>query len=82
MIKLSGKDERINELKHEIDSLKNEHELTNQVNNQLRLRVREIEGNMSSYEAGMNKSSLTISSLQRECKEKQEQLLELQTRVR
>ena len=69
-------------MKREIDSLKHENEIVNQVNNQLRLRVREFETNMNSYDSVANKSSLTISSLQRDCKEKQDQLLELQSRIR
>lgn len=62
--------------------MKNEHELVNQVNYQLRTRVRELEGNMSSFDSVANKSSLTITSLQKELKEKQDQLLELQSRIR
>ncbi|CAF2796990.1 unnamed protein product [Rotaria sp. Silwood2] len=81
-IKLAAKDERINELKHEIESIKNEHESLNQANNQLRLRVRELESNVNSYDSVANKSSLTISSLQKDAKEKQEQILELQSRIR
>ncbi len=52
------------------------------MNNQLRLRVRELESNINSYESVANKSSLTISALQKDAKEKQEQLLELQSRLR
>ncbi|CAF3376872.1 unnamed protein product [Rotaria sp. Silwood1] len=81
-IKLAAKDERINELKHEIESLKKEHESLNQSNNQLRLRIRELESNVSSYDSVANKSSITISSLQKDAKEKQEQILELQSRIR
>jgi hypothetical protein len=62
--------------------LKNDHESNNQTNNQLRLRVRELESNISSYESVANKSSLTITSLQKDAKEKQEQLIELQSRLR
>lgn len=81
-MKLATKDERINELKHEIESIKKEYELLNQTNNQLRLRLRELESNMNSYDSVANKSSLTITILQKECKEKQEQILELQSRLR
>ncbi|CAF2393713.1 unnamed protein product [Rotaria sp. Silwood2] len=81
-IKSSAKDERINELKHEIESLKKEHDLVIHANNQLRLRVRELESNVTSYDSVANKSSLTISSLQKDIKEKQDQLLELQSRIR
>ncbi len=52
------------------------------MNNQLRLRVRELESNISSYDSVASKSSLTISVLQKDAKEKQEQLLELQSRLR
>ena len=62
--------------------MKNEHELINQVNHQLRTRVRELEGNMTSYDSVANKSTLTIASLQKDSKEKQDQLLELQSRIR
>ncbi|CAF3494707.1 unnamed protein product [Rotaria sordida] len=81
-IKSSAKDERINELKHEIESLKKEHDLVIHANNQLRLRLRELESNITSYDSVTNKSSLTISSLQKDLKEKQDQLLELQSRIR
>ncbi|CAF1245039.1 unnamed protein product, partial [Adineta ricciae] len=81
-IKCSAKDERINELRHENESLKREHELVLQTNNQFRLRIRELETNMSSFDSVANKSSLTISSLQKDAREKQDQLLELQTRIR
>ncbi|CAF1676667.1 unnamed protein product, partial [Adineta ricciae] len=40
------------------------------------------ETNMSSFDSVANKSSLTISSLQKDAREKQDQLLELQTRIR
>ncbi|UJR35149.1 hypothetical protein I4U23_027918 [Adineta vaga] len=81
-IKSSAKDERINELKHEIDSVKREHELVVQANNQLRTRIRELESNMTSYDTVANKSSLTISILQKDLREKQDQLSELQARIR
>ncbi|CAF1686323.1 unnamed protein product [Rotaria magnacalcarata] len=81
-IKSSAKDERINELKHEIESLKKEHDLVVHANNQLRLRARELESNIGSYDSVANKSSLTISSLQKDIKEKQDQILELQSRIR
>ncbi|CAF3690001.1 unnamed protein product [Rotaria socialis] len=81
-IKSAAKDERINELKREIESLKKEHESLNQANNQLRLHMRELESNVGSYESVASKSSLTISSLQKDAKERQEQIMELQSRVR
>lgn len=82
MIKITAKDERINELKHEIDSIRNEYESNNQTHNQLRIRIRELESNVNSYETVGNKSSITISALQQDNKEKQEQLIELQSRLR
>ena len=81
-IKSSAKDERINEMRHELDTLRSEHELMNQSNNQLRLRVRELESNMNSYDSVANKSSFTISALQKDCKDKQDQVCELQSRIR
>jgi cell division septum initiation protein DivIVA len=65
-----------------MESIKKEHELLLQVNNQLRSRVRELESNVNSYDSVANKSSLTIASLQKDAKEKQEQLFELQARIR
>ncbi|CAF4796812.1 unnamed protein product [Rotaria socialis] len=50
-IKSSAKDERINELKHEIESLKKEHDLVVHANNQLQLRARELESNIGSYDS-------------------------------
>ena len=81
-MKLSAKDERINELKREIESVRREHESLNQVNNQLRLRICELESNVNSYDSVASKSSLTIAALQRDAKEKQDQIVELQSRVR
>lgn len=81
-IKLSGKDERINELRHEIESLRREFDLVNQGNQQLRVRVHELESNVNCYDSVANKSSITITSLQKEAKEKQEQLIDLQARMR
>jgi archaellum component FlaC len=81
-MKLATKDERINELKHEIESIKKEYESVSQANNQLRLRVRELESNVNSYDSVANKSSLTIATLQKDAKEKQEQIIELQSRLR
>ncbi len=65
-----------------MESIKKEHELLLQVNNQLRSRVRELESNVNSYDSVANKSSLTIASLQKDAKEKQEQIIELQSRLR
>ncbi|CAF1028886.1 unnamed protein product [Adineta ricciae] len=81
-LKLSAKDERINELKREIESVRREHESLNQVNNQLRVRICELESNVNSYDTVASKSSLTITALQRDAKEKQDQIVELQSRVR
>ncbi|CAF4531596.1 unnamed protein product, partial [Didymodactylos carnosus] len=74
--------EHINELRHEVESIKKEYDIMNNANNQLKIRVRELEGNVGSYESVTNKSSVTITALQHEIKEKQEQLLELQSRIR
>ena len=65
-----------------METLKRERESVFQVDNQLRSRVRELESHANSYDSVANKSSLTISSLQRDLKEKQEQLFELQSRIR
>lgn len=82
MIKITAKDERINELKLEIDSTRKEYESHNQSHNQLRIRIRELESNVNSYETAANKASITISALQQDAKEKQEQIIELQSRLR
>ena len=81
-MKLSSKDERINELKQEIESTKRDHESLLQITNQLRSRIREFESNTNSYDIVANKSSLTIVTLQKDLKEKQDQLFELQGRLR
>lgn len=62
--------------------MKKEHDSFNHVNNQLHVRVHELESNVNSYDSVASKSSLTISALQKDAKEKQEQLLELQSRAR
>lgn len=72
----------MSELRQETESTKKDHELLLQINNQLRARIRELESNMNSYDTVTNKSSLTISSLQKDLKEKQDQLFDLQARVR
>lgn len=81
-MKLATKDERINELKQEIETVKHEHILVHQKNHQLQLRLHEFETNASSFDSMGTKAKLTISTLQKDALEKQEQILELQSRMR
>ena len=62
--------------------MRKEHDALHQANNQLHSRIHELESNVNSYDSVASKSSLTISALQKDAKEKQEQLLELQSRAR
>lgn len=59
-----------------------EHETFLQTSNQLRFRIAELESNVTSYDSVTNKSSLAITVLQRDAKEKQDQLVELEGRAR
>ena len=59
-----------------------ERETTLQTNSQLQFRITELESNMTTYDSVTNKSSLAITVLQRDAKEKQDQVVELEGRVR
>lgn len=72
----------MSEFRQETENVKRDYELLMQVNNQLRSRIRDLESNTNSYDTLANKSSLTIASLQKELKEKQDQLFDLNARVR
>lgn len=69
-------------MKQENDSVKRDYELVVQKNHQLNQRIRELENNVNSYDVAGNKSSLTIASLQKDAKDKQEEILELKSRLR
>lgn len=81
-MKIGAKDERINELKSEIENLRKEFEAVSHLSQQLKIRVRELESNVGSYDSIANKSSITIAALQKDANEKQEQIIELQSRLR
>lgn len=69
-------------MKRDVESLKRERDHACQINNELNLRKRELESNANSYECSNNKSTLTISSLQRDNKEKNEEIVKLKSRIR
>jgi chromosome segregation ATPase len=80
--KVQARDDRINELKREIDSLKSENATMNSLIVALRTKLKELEGNIGGFETVASKSEITITTLQRENRTYQQQLLELESRIR
>ena len=81
-VKVQAREERINELKREMDSLKSENATMNSLIVSLRNRIRELEGDLGGFETVASKSGITITSLQNDNKELQKQVLELESRIR
>ncbi len=80
--KVQARDDRINELKREIESLKSENATMNSLIVALRTKLKELEGNLGGFETVASKSEITITTLQRENRTYQQQLLELESRIR
>lgn len=69
-------------MKQESETIRRELSSFHQKNQQLQVRFHELESNMNCYDSAANKSTLTITTLQKDAREKQEQILELQSRLR
>jgi chromosome segregation ATPase len=81
-VKVQARDERINELKREMDTLKSENSTMNSLIVALRNRIRELEGDIGGFETVASKSGVTISALQKDNKDLQQTVLELESRIR
>ena len=81
-VKVQAREERNAELKREIDTLKSENSTMNSLIVSLRNRVRELEGDLGSFENVASKSGITITTLQKDNKELQQHVLELESRIR
>lgn len=81
-VKVQARDERINELKREMDTLKSENSTMNSLIVTLRNRIRELEGDIGGFETVASKSGITISALQKDNKDLQQTVLELESRIR
>ena len=79
---MQARDERINELKREMDSMRSENATMNSLIVTLRNRVKELEGDLGGFETVASKSEITITSLQKDNKELQHRILELESRIR
>lgn len=81
-VKVGARDERINELKREMDTLKSENATMNSLIVALRNRIKELEGELGGFETVASKSGITISALQKDNKDLQQTVLELESRIR
>ena len=81
-MKVQARDERINEMKREIDTFKSESSTMNSMIVALRNRVKEVEGDLGSFETVASKSGITIHALQKDNKELQQHVLDLESRIR
>jgi chromosome segregation ATPase len=79
---VQAREERISELKREMDTLKSENATMNSLIVSLRNKTKELEGDLGGFEAVANKSGITITTLQKDNKELQQHVLELESRIR
>lgn len=76
------KDEKINEQKREIELLKGENSNMNAMIVAQRNRMKEIEGELGGFESVASKSGITITTLQKDNKDLQQHVLELESRIK
>lgn len=81
-IKVQAKEEKIAELKLEMESLKTENSTLNGLIVTQRNKIRELENELGSYESVASKSGLTITNLQHDNKKLQQTVLELESRIK
>jgi multidrug resistance efflux pump len=81
-IKVQAKEEKISELKLEIEALKTENSSLNACIVTQRNKIRELESELSGFEGVACKSSMTITSLQQDNKNLQKTVLELESRIK
>ena len=79
---MQARDERNAELKREIDSLKSESSTMHALIISLKNRIKELEGDLGSFENVASKSGITITTLQKDNRELQQHVLELESRIR
>jgi chromosome segregation ATPase len=81
-VKFQAREDRINELKREMDTLKNENATMNALICTQRTKIKELEGDLGGFESVASKSGITITTLQKDNKELQQNVLELESRIR
>lgn len=81
-VKFQTREDKLNELKREIDTLKSENATMNALICSQRSKIKELEGDLGGFESVASKSGITITTLQREHKEQQQHVLELESRIR
>ena len=81
-MKVQARDERNAELKREMDSLKSESSTMHALIISLKNRIKELEGDLGSFENIASKSGITITTIQKDNKELQQHVLELESRIR
>ena len=69
-------------MKREIDSLKSENSTMNALIITQRNKMKELEGDLGGFETVASKSGITITTLQKDNKELQQHVLELESRIR
>lgn len=79
--KVSVRDEKINELKREIELVKKNSNMNSMIVTQ-RNRIKELESELGGFENVASKSGITITTLQKDNKSLQQNVLELESRIR
>jgi hypothetical protein len=69
-------------MKREMETLKSESATMNSLIVALRNRVKEVEGDLGSFETVASKSGITITTLQKDNKDLQQHILDLESRIR
>ena len=80
--KVQARDERIAELKREIDALKSENGTLNAMIVAQRTKIKELECDLGGVESSNCKADITIATYQKDIKELQKTVLELESRIR
>ena len=69
-------------MKRDIDTFKSENSTMNSLIVALRNKIKELEGDVGSFETVASKSGITISTLQKDKSELQQAVLDLESRIR
>lgn len=81
-VKVQARDDRIGEMKREIETMKSENGTMSSMICALKTRIREVEDDLGGFENVATKSSITISALQKDNKDMQQNVLNLESRIR
>lgn len=81
-VKVQARDDRIGEMKREIETVKSENSTMNSMICALKTRISELECDLGGFENVASKSSVTISTLQKDNKDLQQHVLDLESRIR